>query len=203
MKLKRLLALLVALAMTLTCCAALAEEAAPAEAAETAAAAEPAEAPEAMEGAEGEAAESEETQFFDSIILHEMEITAAEYMATPETRALSSVLMLLEMFAWNDPAAMEVLNTESLPTLYITASTSLGEDGLSFYYFYPELQKLVCATYISSTGQCAVLLLDAPDEPAVTMEGLIASGVLAAYEEISLTDFANAMNLINQKLGAE
>ena len=194
MKLKNLLALLLALALTLTCCAAFAEEAAPAEAAET---------PEAMEGAEGDAAESGDTLLFDSAFFQNVELNIPDYMAAPETRAMSAVLMLLEMLNWNDAATLEVITGESLPTLYITASSELGDDGLSVYYFYPDLQKLVLATYVASLKQCHVALLDAEGDPAAVMDGLVSEGVLGSYEEISLTDYAAAMNQINQAIQGE
>ena len=194
MKLKNLLALLLALALTLSCGAAFAEEAAPAETAET---------PEAMEGAEGDAAESGDMPLFDSVFFQNMEVTIPEYMAAPETRAMSAVLMLLEMMNWNDAATLEIITGESLPTLYITASSELGDNGLSVYYFYPDLQKMVLATYVASLNQCHVAVLDAEDEPAAVMEGLVSEGILGSYEEISLTDYAAAMNQINQALQGE
>lgn len=191
MKLKNLLALLLALVLTLACCTAFAEEAAPAE------------TPEAMEGAEGNAAESDDMPLFDSVFFQNMEATIPEYMAASETRALSAVLMLLEMMNWNDAATLEIVTGESLPTMYITASSELGDDGLSVYYFYPDLQKMVLATYVASLKQCHVAVLDAEDEPAAVMEGLVSEGILGSYEEISLTDYAAAMNQINQALQGE
>lgn len=191
MKLKNLLALLLALVLTLACCAAFAEEAAPTE------------TPEAMEGAEGNAAESDDMPLFDSVFFQNMEVTIPEYMAASETRALSAVLMLLEMMNWNDAATLEIITGESLPTLYITASSELGDDGLSVYYFYPDLNKMVLATYVASLNQCHVAVLDAEGEPAAVMEGLVSEGILGSYEEISLTDYAAAMNQINQALQGE
>ena len=186
MKLKNLLALLLALVLTLSCCTAFAEEAAPAE------------TPEAMEGAEGNAAESDDMPLFDSVFFQNMEATIPEYMAASETRALSAVLMLLEMMTWNDAATLEIVTGESLPTMYITSSSELGDDGLSVYYFYPDLNKMVLATYVASLKQCHVAVLDAEDEPAVVMEGLVSEGILGSYEEISLADYYNALTQVQQ-----
>lgn len=186
MKLKNLLALLLALVLTLACCTAFAEEAAPAE------------TPEAVEGAEGNAAESDDMPLFDSVFFQNMEATIPEYMAASETRALSAVLMLLEIMNWNDAATLEIVTGESLPTMYITASSELGDDGLSVYYFYPDLNKMVLATYVASLKQCHVAVLDAEDEPAAVMEGLVSEGILGSYEEISLTDYYNALTQVQQ-----
>lgn len=186
MKLKNLLALLLALVLTLSCCTAFAEEAAPAE------------TPEAMEGAEGNAAESDDMPLFDSVFFQNMEATIPEYMAASETRALSAVLMLLEIMNWNDAATLEIVTGESLPTMYITASSELGDDGLSVYYFYPDLNKMVLATYAASLKQCYVAVLDAKGEPAALMEGLVSEGILGSYEEISLADYYNALTQVQQ-----
>lgn len=186
MKLKNLLALLLALVLTLACCTAFAEEAAPAE------------TPEAMEGAEGNAAESDDMPLFDSVFFQNMEATIPEYMAASDTRALSAVLMLLEIMNWNDAATLEIVTGESLPTMYITASSELGDDGLSVYYFYPDLNKMVLATYAASLKQCHVAVLDAEGEPAALMESLVSEGILGSYEEISLTDYYNALTQVQQ-----
>ena len=62
---------------------------------------------------------------------------------------------------------------------------------------------MVLATYVASLNQCHVAVLDAEGEPAAVMEGLVSEGILGSYEEISLTDYATAMNQINQAIQGE
>ena len=64
-------------------------------------------------------------------------------------------------------------------------------------------KQMVLVTYVASLNQCHVAVLDAEGEPAAVMEGLGSEGILGSYEEISLTDYATAMNQINQAIQGE
>ena len=153
MKLKNLLALLLALVLTLSCCAAFAEESTEADIAAGLTDALETEEEAASEETAGEEEEST-TQFYDASLISAADLTAAEWMSSAETRALFAVLLNLEIATCDNAEAVALLDEFTVgindisadPELVMVAMQSEGiftdYESISFGDYYQALSDL-------------------------------------------------------------
>lgn len=168
---KKLLALLLALALTLSCGAAFAEEA---------------------------PADEEASTLYDSVLLPEVEISGSDWMSTAENRAMFAVLLMLDLYLCQDEAISQAFNDCGVPTLFVSASSELGYDALIVYYFFEEEKMMASATYFPLLGQYSAFLAeDVPADPTTVMDALQERGLFADYTPISLADYGQALESLS------
>ena len=190
MKLKNLLALLLALVLALSCCAGFAETAADEDAAG------------ALDSEEEAAAgEESQTQFFDDTLISSLDMTTSDWMLNGQTQALFAVLLMLEVATCDVVALMDDC---SVPELYITSSlnTDTDLDAIVVFYFLKEEQRLVQAMYVPLLNQFTASITEVTVDPELLMDALQAKGLFSDYQHISFADYSDALNALSEAVNS-
>ena len=190
MKLKNLLALLLALVLTLSCCAAFAEESTEADIAAGLTDALETEEEAASEETAGEEEEST-TQFYDASLISAADLTAAEWMSSAETRALFAVLLNLEIATCDNAEAVALLDEAGIPTMYITDSVTADLQTITVLFFLEDLEKVT------------VGINDISADPELVMVAMQSEGIFTDYESISFGDYYQALSDLNDAVNGE
>lgn len=202
MKLKNLLALLLALVLTLSCCTAFAEESTEADIAAGLTDALETEEEAASEETAGEEEEST-TQFYDASLISAADLTAAEWMSSAETRALFAVLLNLEIAACDNAEAVALLDEAGIPTMYITDSATADLQTITVLFFLEDLEKVIFAMYVPLLDQFTVGINDISADPELVMVAMQSEGIFTDYESISFGDYYQALSDLNDAVNGE
>ena len=202
MKLKNLLALLLALVLTLSCCAAFAEESTEADIAAGLTDALETEEEAASEETAGEEEEST-TQFYDASLISAADLTAAEWMSSAETRALFAVLLNLEIATCDNAEAVALLDEAGIPTVYITDSATADLQTITVLFFLEDLEKVIFAMYVPLLDQFTVGINDISADPELVMVAMQSEGIFTDYESISFGDYYQALSDLNDAVNGE
>ena len=203
MKLKNLLALLMALILTLSCCA-FAEEAT--EAPEADIAAGLTDALETEEEAAAEEATGEEestTQFYDASLISAAELTAEEWMSSAETRALFAVLLNLEVIGCDNAEAVALMDEAETPTMYITDSATADLQTITVLFFLEDLEKVIFTMYVPLLDQFTLTIIDNSADPELVMAAMKSGEVFSDYEFIPFEDYFQALSDLNDAVNGE
>ena len=189
---KKLLALLLALALALSCCAGFAEA-----------------ADEAAAGAldseeEAAAGEESQTQFFDDTLISSLDMTTDDWMLNGQTQSLFAVLLMLEVATCDDPEVVALMADCPVPELYITSSLNADTDldAIVVFYFLKEEQRLVQAMYVPLLNQFTASITEVTVDPELIMNALQAQGLFSDYQHISFADFSDALNALNEAVNS-
>ena len=190
MKLKTLLALLLALVLALSCCVGFAENASNKDVAN------------ALKSEEKAADDGEESQtrFFDDTLISSLDMTTSDWMLNGQTQALFAVLLMLEVATCDDPEVVALMDDCSVPELYITSSlnTDTDLDAIVVFYFLKEEQRLVQAMYVPLLGQFTASITEVTVDPELIMDALQAKGLFSDYQHISFSDYSDALNALSE-----
>lgn len=185
---KKLLALLLALALALSCCAGFAEAAAGALDSEE----------------EAAAGEESQTQFFDDTLISSLDMTTDDWMLNGQTQSLFAVLLMLEVATCDDPELVALMDDCPVPELYITSSLNTGTDldTIVVFYFLKEEQRLVQAMYVPLLNQFTASITEVTVDPELIMNALQAQGLFSDYQHISFADYSDALNALNEAVNS-
>lgn len=159
-----------------------------------------------------ETTEDDGNEIQTASLLPAMELTYDEWMSTAEVRAMFAVLFQLELSLYEeDYFVSEYLDTYGIPTIYLSEVVGdLAGDAITMYMFYEDADgsvgtgKLVCATYLTSTGMFVGFVNDNDIDPATTMEYFAADGeLISAYYPVTFDEYYDALLAVESALGAE
>ena len=143
----------------------------------------------------------DEYPIHEPILLSGMELTAAEWLADGDTRALFSLLLQLEMAIYEEEYHMgEYLEVYGLPTQYVAINDSdPAFTFLEVFYFFNDGVNgvMVVGLYMPDYGMFNGFVMDYAGDPVAMMESFLEGGSITGYYEITLDEMYNAYVLVD------
>ena len=177
MKLKNLLALFMALLLTLSCYA-FAEEA-----------------------SDGETEDSTSSYFVPSSFLGPL--TIEEWMSSAENRALIAMTEMLLAISFNAETQPLLGGDSDFPTVYITDSANADTESITVLFFLEDLEKLVSTMYAPALNQFTVTITDNSEDPELFLSNMESNGSLTGYEFIPIEECFQALFHLSATLNGE
>lgn len=156
---------------------------------------------------------SEEYPLHTAALIPAMEMTAADWLSTPETAALFAVLFELELRMYEEEYRMyELMDTYGIPTIYVGEPTGeLAGQALSVYFFYQDTEGtigtgvLVSASIILEGGMFGGFVMDNSVDPATMMSAFVdpVDGVISNYQEIGFQEYYDAVMMLDALVNGE
>jgi len=155
-------------------------------------------------------AEEEEYGIHDATLLPAMDMTYADWMSSPEIRAIFVVLFQLELADYEEEyMTSSLMDTYGIPTIFLSeVSGDLYGDAISMYLFFEDENSdnnvLVTTTYVVSCGFYNGFVMDIEGDPTMIMDLLSTSeGSEFVYYPVTFEEYYNALMTINSIVNGE
>lgn len=135
-------------------------------------------------------------------IIHELDVSADEWLLSPELRAMFAIIMQFEIYsaAEYDLSAISDYNS---PTIYVCQPAGMEGSAVGVASFYPEDGIMLTATYTPGETTYTASMSAISGDPAAMTEALMADGVYSACHEVSDADNRNIAAMINAAMTGE